>query len=92
MFPGDSGTALEGGCLRSGRRFRSGKIRRIVTRRGSWSTTIGEDYELMSQFDGGSCDEEEEYQPILKGKKVKKKPHIQNMNTTHLQIRVRLQR
>ena len=66
MFPGDSETNLEGGHLRSGRRFWSGKRRRNVTRRGSCSMTRGEVYELTSHFEGGSCDEEDEYQPISK--------------------------
>ena len=35
-----------------------------MIRRGSCSTTRGEDYELMLQFDGGSYDKEEGYQPI----------------------------
>ena len=64
MFPGDRGTGLEGGNLRSGRRFRSEKRRRTVTRRGSCGTTRGEYYELKSHFDEIFIDEEEEYQPI----------------------------
>ena len=65
MFLADSGTELEGGCLRHQRIFLSGKRRKIVTRSGSCSTTRGEDYELTSHFDKGSCDEQEEYQPIF---------------------------
>ena len=61
MFPSDSGTALEGGHLRSGRKFWLGKRRRTMTRRASCSSTRGEDYELTSHFDGGSCDKKEEY-------------------------------
>ena len=57
-------TKLEGGCLRSGRRFQSRKRRRTTTKGGSCSTNRGEDYELVLHFEGGSCDEEEEYQPI----------------------------
>ena len=64
MFPVDNGTELEGGHLRSGRRFRLRKRRKIVTRRGSCSTTRGEDYELALHLAKGSYDEEEEYQPI----------------------------
>ena len=64
MFPANNGTELEGGCLRSGRRFRSGERRKTVTRRGSCSTTRGEDYELALHLAKGSYDEEEEYQPI----------------------------
>ena len=66
MFLGDSGTELEVGNLRSGRRFRLGKIRRTMTKRGSYSMTGGEDQELTSCFSEGYCDEEEEYQPISK--------------------------
>ena len=54
MFPGDNGTELEGGCLRSGRIFWLGKRRRTVTRSKSCSMTRGEDYELMPPFDEGS--------------------------------------
>ena len=57
MFPGDSGTELEADYLRSGIIFRSGKRRKDVTRRGSFSTTGGEDYELVSHVDKGSCNE-----------------------------------
>ena len=64
MFLIDSESEQEGGLLRSGRRFRSRKTKMTMTRRGSCSTTRVEDYELMSHFDEGSCDEEEEYQPI----------------------------
>ena len=64
MFSGNSETELEGGILRSGRIFRSGKRRRTATRRGSCSVTGGEDYELASHLDEGSCDEEEECQLI----------------------------
>ena len=67
MFPGDSGTELDVGYLRSGRIFRSGKRRKTVIGRGSCNMSRGEDYELMSHFDEGSCDEEEEYQSIFEG-------------------------
>ena len=36
-----------------------------MTRRGSCSTTGGEDYELASCFYKGSCNVEEEHYPIL---------------------------
>ena len=64
MFPSDNRIELEGGNLRSGRRFQLGKKRRTMTRRGSCSMTRGEDYELTSHFDEGSRDVEEEYQLI----------------------------
>ena len=57
MFSGNSEIELEGGSLRSGKRFRSGK-RRTTTKRGSCNGTRGEDYELASHLDGGSGDEE----------------------------------
>ena len=65
MFPGDGKAELESGKMRSGRTFRLGKRRRISTRRGSYSTTGGEEYTLVSHFGEGSHDEEEEYQPIF---------------------------
>ena len=58
----DNGMALEGGRLRSGRIFRSGK-RRTITR-GSCNTTRQEDYELNSHFDEVSCDKEYAYKSI----------------------------
>ena len=64
MILGDGEVELEGGRLRSGRIFQSGKRIRITTRRGRCSMTGGEDYELVSHFDESSCDKEEEYQPI----------------------------
>ena len=64
MFPGDSGTKLEAGYLRRGRRFRSGKRIKTLIGRGSYSTTRGEYYELTSHFDEGSCNKEEKHQPI----------------------------
>ena len=63
MFPGDSGTALESGHQKSGSIFRSRKRITTVTRRGSCSTTRGEDYKLTPTFDEGTCDEDE-YHPI----------------------------
>ena len=51
MFPGDSETELEGGHLRSGRIFQSGKRRRTATKTGSCSMTGIEDYDLSSHFD-----------------------------------------
>ena len=74
MFPRDSGTALEGGRLRSGRQYRSRKRRRTVTRRGSCSTTRGEYYELTSHFDKGPCDKEEEYHHILEREEEEEEP------------------
>ena len=61
MFSGNLEIKLESGHLRSGKIFRPGKRRRIATRRGSCSAIGGEDYELESNLDEGSFDEEEEY-------------------------------
>ena len=66
MFPGDNKIELETGCLGSRRIFRLGKRRKTLLGRGSCSTTREEDYKLTSHIDEGSCDEEEEYQPIPK--------------------------
>ena len=62
--PLDVETKQEGGRLRSGRRFQSGKRRRTTTRRGSCIMIRGEEYKLALHFDEGSCDEEKEYHPI----------------------------
>ena len=65
MFLIDSENEQEGGRLRNGRRFQSGKRRRTMTRRGSCGTTGGQEYELASHLDVGSCDEEEKYQRVF---------------------------
>ena len=64
MFPGTTEPKLEAGFLRSGRRFRSGKIRK--TKRGRQNPIMFEESEhkLRLQEDEGSCDEEEDYIPI----------------------------
>ena len=64
MFYVDSETKQAGGRLRSERRFRLGKGIRNATRRGSCSATRGEDYELVSHIDEGSCYEKQKYQLI----------------------------
>ena len=46
MFPDDRDTGEEGGRLRSGRGFWSGKRRKTATKRGCCSATEREDYEL----------------------------------------------
>ena len=48
-----------------------------MTIRRSCSTTRGEDYELTSHFDEGSCDEGEEYQPILKREEESQAPDLE---------------
>ena len=77
MFLGNSEIELEGGFLRSGRIFWSGKRRSIVTRRVSCSTTGGEEYELASQFDKGSYDKEEEYHPIPEKEDKEEAPYLE---------------
>ena len=60
MFPRDSGTELESGFLRCGRRFRFDKQRKTMLGRGIFNTDREEEgYELVSYMDEGSCDEEE---------------------------------
>ena len=67
MFPGRIELELEVGFLRSGRRFRSGKRRKI--KRGQWNPSLfeGSKHKLRSCKDEGYCNEEEEYSSILKG-------------------------
>ena len=67
MFPIDSVTDLESRLLRSEKRFRSDKRRKNLLGRGSYITNKEEGYEIASYLDEGSCDEEEEYQPIFEG-------------------------
>ena len=91
MFPGDSETELESGSLRSGRRFRSRKRRSTVTIRGSHGMTGVEDYDLALHFDKGSCDEEEEYQPIPKKEEEEETPYPEYEYTTHTTPRTSLE-
>ena len=59
MFPRDSGTKLEYGCLRSGRRFISRKRRKKIREGEGCSTNrIDVDYELESYINKGSRDKE----------------------------------
>ena len=67
MFPRDRRTELEVGYLRSGRIFRSGKRRKVVTQRGSCSMNRGEGYNISLHVDEVPCGREEEYQLISKG-------------------------
>ena len=65
MFPRESGTELKSGFLRRGRRFRFGKRRKSLFRRGSCSTEQEEEgYKFTSYLDEGSFNEEEVYQLI----------------------------
>ena len=67
MFPGITEPELEVGVLRSGILFRSRKRRK--TERGRQNPRLFEEsrHKLWSYEDEGSCDEEEEYSPILEG-------------------------
>ena len=67
MFPESTEPELEAGFLRSGRRFQSGKRRKIVG--GRWTTGLIEEgeYEVESWLDKGYCNEEEEYILISEG-------------------------
>ena len=70
MFPRDSGTELESGFLRRRRIFKFDKRRKNLLGRGSCSMNREEEgYELVSYMDKGSCQEEEEYDPIYEGDK-----------------------
>ena len=48
-----------------------------MTRRGSCSMTGGEDYDLASHFDKGSCEEEDEYHPIPKNEEEEEAPDLE---------------
>ena len=68
MFPRDSGTELESGFLRRGRKFRYGKQRKTMLGRGNCSTNKEEEgYELALYLEEAYCDKEEEYQLISEG-------------------------
>ena len=67
MLPRDSGTDIYVGYLRSGRRFRSGKRRKIIPWKESCSTTRWEYYKIVSHLDERYFDKEEEYHPISEG-------------------------
>ena len=67
MLLGDSATEIEVGCLRIGIRFWIAKRRKNAIKRGSFTGTREEYYELALYFDKGYCDKEEEYQLIPEG-------------------------
>ena len=67
MFPGSSEPELEYGFLRSGRRFKSGKRRKIVGRRQTPCLFEESEYEVESRLNEGSCNKEEYYSPIFEG-------------------------
>ena len=59
MFSCNSEIELESGFLRSGKIFRSGKIRKNMTRRGSFNATERRDYDLVPYLNRESYDEED---------------------------------
>ena len=61
MFQGSSEDELDVGFLRSGRRFWSGKRRKVAGGRRAYSFPKGGEYGCESQLDEGSYDEEEGY-------------------------------
>ena len=65
MFHGISDDELEIGFLRSGRRFRSGKRRKVAGSRRAYSLPREGEYGCGSHLDKGSCDKEEEYSMIF---------------------------
>ena len=69
MFPGNTEPELEVGFLRSGSRFRSGKRRKIEEGPRAPSLFEVSEHKLRSKEEKGSCDEEEDYSPILEGVK-----------------------
>ena len=66
MFQGSSEDELDTGFLRSGRRFRSGKRRKVAGGRRDYSLPKEGEYGSESHLDEGSYDEEEEYSLISK--------------------------
>ena len=67
MFPGSTEPELEAGFLKSGRRFHSGKRRKIVGGRRTPSLFEESEYEVESWLEEGYCNEEEDYSPIFEG-------------------------
>ena len=67
MFSGSTEPEVEAGIPRSERIFRSGKRRK--TERGRRNPRLFEEsqHKIWSCEDEGSCDEEEDYSPILEG-------------------------
>ena len=64
MFPGSSEDELGIGFLRSRRRFRSGKRRKVTRGRKAYSLPREGEYGCESYLDEGSYDEEEEYSSV----------------------------
>ena len=64
MFSGSSEDELGTGFLRSGRRFQSGKRRKVTRGRRAYSFPREDEYGCESYLGEGSCDEEEEYRLV----------------------------
>ena len=69
MFLGSSEDELDDGFLRSGRRFRSGKRRKVAGGRRAYSLHREGEYGCESHLNEGSCDKEEEYSLIFEREK-----------------------
>ena len=67
MFLGSVEPEIEARFLRGGRRFRSGKRRKTIGGRHTPILFEASEYEVESRLDEGSCNEEEQYSPILEG-------------------------
>ena len=67
MFRGSTEPEIEVGFLRSGRRYRSRKRRKIEEGRRAASLFEASEQELSSQEDEGSCEEKEDDSLISKG-------------------------
>ena len=61
MFPGSLEYELDTGFLRSGRKFRSGKRRKVAGGRRAYILPKEGEYGCESHLDEGSYDEDEEY-------------------------------
>ena len=81
MFSGSSEDKLDTGFLRSGRRFRSGKKRKVAGGRRASSLPREGEYGCESHLDKGSCNEEEEYRMI--SKRVESKESAKMPRTGH---------
>ena len=75
MFPGNTKPKLEAGVLRSGRIFRSGKRRNAKEGQRNPILFKETEHKLQSQRSEGSCDEEEDYSPILEGAEDSEESH-----------------
>ena len=66
MFPESSEDELDTRFLRNGRRFRSGKRRKVAGGRRAYSLHREGEYGCDSYLDEGSCNKEEDYRPFSK--------------------------